>query len=73
MKFAVQYSKPLAAHIQNGTLSIDLFKCPAWPDLVAEASQLLPVYCHMPLKVGGPDGIIIDTERKQPVDWSPRG
>lgn len=69
MKFAVQYSKPLAQMIQSGAVTIDVFKCPSWTDLVAEASQILPVYCHMPLKIGGKNGVVIDTERKQAVDW----
>lgn len=68
MQFAVNYSYPLAALLQADTVKIDRFKCPAWPDLVAEARAIHPTYVHFPLRTG--NGQIIDTEKHQPIEWS---
>lgn len=70
MKFAVNYSKPLASLIREGLVEVDLFKCPAWPDTVQEARQLRPAYAHFPLRtVSGADSVF-DGERKNLIDWS---
>lgn len=68
MEFAVNYSPILAELVQEGKVCIDRFKCPAWPDLLAEARQVLPVYIHFPLTIGNGTGGPIDDEQKQPAD-----
>jgi uncharacterized protein (UPF0276 family) len=52
MKFAVNYSKQAAQLVEQGVIEIDRFKCPDWPDLIAEASRLRPVAVHFTLNVG---------------------
>ncbi len=69
MKLAINYSHPLNDLLAVDQVHIDLFKCPAWPDLVTKARKTRPVYVHFPLKVGGGRGEVIDTETKQPVNW----
>ena len=72
MLLAVNYSRPLAELVRAGGIPLDLYKCPAWPDLVAEASVQRPVYIHFPLCIGhGIDGAL-DSERRVPVDWAAR-
>jgi uncharacterized protein len=68
MQFAVNYSHPTADLLQAGTVEFDRFKCPAWPDLVAQARAIHSTYVHFPLRTG--NGEIIDTEKHQPIDWS---
>lgn len=68
MEFAVNYSPLLAELVSEGRVRVDRFKCPAWPDLLADALRLLPVYIHFPLIIGSGAGIPIDDERKAPVD-----
>jgi uncharacterized protein len=68
MQFAVNYSPALAELVRAGLVHLDLFKCPAWPDLIAEAARVLPVYIHFPLVVGGGQGHPIDSETGQPAD-----
>lgn len=53
MEFALNYSPQAAALLRAGAVEIDLFKCPDWDDLIAEAAALCPVYVHFPLMVGG--------------------
>jgi uncharacterized protein (UPF0276 family) len=60
LDFAVNYSPQAAALLQSGALAFDLFKCPDWPNLVAEAAALRPVYVHFPLNVG--DGSTVATD-----------
>lgn len=69
MKLALNYSRPAAALLQAGQIDIDSFKCPAWPDLVAEASALHAVYVHFPLSITAGGSQILDTETRQPPDW----
>jgi uncharacterized protein (UPF0276 family) len=68
MEFAVNYSPVLAELVREGALSIDRFKCPAWPELVAEARRTLPVYVHLPLSIGSGAGGPVHDERKAPAD-----
>jgi len=70
MKFAVHYSHSAADLLREGKIHIDYFKCPAWPDLIAGARKIQPVYVHFPLRVGPGIGDAIDTEKKQPADWA---
>jgi uncharacterized protein len=70
MKFAVHYSRPAAALVDAVRIAPDCFKCPAWPELVATARAHYPMYVHFPLRVGRGIGDAIDTETRQPADWS---
>lgn len=62
MEFALNYSLEAAALLADGGIEIDRFKCPDWPDLIAEASAIRPVYVHFPLNT--------DEERLAGVDWA---
>jgi len=68
MDFAVHYSVPAAALFDAGAIAVDRFKCPAWPDLVAQVQARYPLYIHFPLRVGRGTGPI-DTDTKQAPDW----
>ena len=68
MEFAVNYSPPLAELVKQGQVRIDRYKCPAWPDLLAEAKQSLPIYIHFALGVGDGSGMPYDSETKGPAD-----
>jgi hypothetical protein len=70
MKLAVNYSPVLAALVQDGTVTIDLFKCPAWENVVNDAQKILPAYVHLPLVVGKGIGTAWNSDRKAPVDWN---
>lgn len=52
MRFALNYSPQAADLLRQKTLTIDLFKCPDWPDIIAEARTQRPVYVHFPLVAG---------------------
>ena len=69
MKFAVNYSSAAAGLFREGRIEVDRFKCPAWPETIACAQALAPVYVHLPLRVGAGIGDAIDTETRQPADW----
>ncbi len=69
MQLAINYSKPLAVLVETEQVHIDLFKCPAWPDLVTKALNVRPAYVHFPLRVGAGRGEVMDTETKQPIQW----
>lgn len=68
MQFAVNYSPALAELVRQGRVTLDCFKCPAWPDLLDEALQTLPVYVHFPLVVGAGQGGPVDDERHALAD-----
>jgi uncharacterized protein (UPF0276 family) len=69
MQFAVNYSLLAADLLCEGQIQLDLFKCPAWPDLIASVQEVYPVYVHFPLRVGAGINNAIDTETGQPADW----
>jgi len=69
MKFGLNYSTQAIALYDAGVIAPDVFKCPAWPDLIAQAKDHYPVYIHFPLSVGVGIGDAIDSETKQPADW----
>ena len=54
MDFAINYSPQAAELLKQGDINIDLFKCPDWSELIAEASALAPIYVHFPLVAGHP-------------------
>jgi hypothetical protein len=70
MKFALNYSPQAAKLLQSGDIEIDLFKCPDWPDLVAEASALCPAYVHFPLVAG--QGNVEKVGLETIADWRSR-
>lgn len=52
MRFAVNYSVPMAKLLLEGALSCDLLKCPEWEGIVAAARPLRPVHVHFEIVVG---------------------
>ncbi len=61
MKLAINYSPQAEALAAQGTIDLDLFKCPpVWdpvmpshaPDLLARAEAARPIYLHFPLHAG---------------------
>ncbi len=52
MQFAINYSHPSARLLSTGQLNLDRFKCPPWPDLIAEARSQRPAAVHFNLKAG---------------------
>ncbi|CAN5892055.1 hypothetical protein BH24DEI2_BH24DEI2_11380 [soil metagenome] len=52
MNLAVNYSPQAADLLRGGHIHVDLFKCPDWDDLLAEAQAVAPVYVHFPLVTG---------------------
>jgi len=70
MKFALNYSLPALALWRENPTAFDLLKLPAWDSLVDEVSLAHPAYIHFPLSVSGGDGIVLNSEAKQPADFS---
>jgi uncharacterized protein (UPF0276 family) len=60
MNLALNYSRPAAALVAEGCIKIDYFKCPDWPDMVAEALRLRPVAVHFTLRAG--TGLLYKTD-----------
>lgn len=52
MLFAINYSIQAAALCNEGRIELDRFKCPDWPDMIAEARKLREVAVHYTLKAG---------------------
>lgn len=52
MQFAINWSPEAAALLSAGKIQLDLYKCPDWADLVADARSQLASYVHFPLQVG---------------------
>ncbi len=69
MLLAINYSHPLAELVRDGRVTLDRFKCPAWPDLVAEAQRVHASYVHFPLAVGLGTGEVYDFDARAPADW----
>lgn len=61
MQFALNYSPQAVDLLQSGQITVDRFKCPPWPDLIAAARQHRPVYIHYDLYAGNPE--------PQAADW----
>jgi uncharacterized protein (UPF0276 family) len=70
MKLAVHYTPQLVELLRQVEVDVDIFKCPAWPQLIPEAKAVRPVYIHFPLMVGKGIQTAFDTGAKQPVDWA---
>jgi uncharacterized protein (UPF0276 family) len=56
MKLSVNYSIELANLLKEGIVDVDLIKCADWPDMIATARRLKPVYVHFPLDAGSTSG-----------------
>ena len=69
MNFALNYSRAAERFLEAGRIQIDLFKLPAWPDLVDQVCSRHPGYIHFPLLVTGGDGIVLDAEKDLPADF----
>ncbi|HID35316.1 MAG TPA: DUF692 family protein [Anaerolineae bacterium] len=69
MKFGLNYSKVAIKLYEEGVIAPDVFKCPAWPDLISQVKDRYPIYIHFPLGVGAGIGSAIDGETKAPADW----
>lgn len=52
MKFAVNYSTQLVKLLEDGSVSFDLFKCPDWDGMLAEAQLHKDITIHFDLKAG---------------------
>jgi hypothetical protein len=52
MLLAINYSTEAATLCAEGRLDVDRFKCPDWPDMIAEAQELRNVAVHFTLKAG---------------------
>lgn len=52
MKFAVNYSPAAEKLLDAGRIEVDLFKCPEFPDLLAEVSSRRTCYVHFPFRAG---------------------
>ena len=46
MNLAINYSLPAATLLNEGRIQVDYFKCPDWPDLIAEAQKYRPAAVH---------------------------
>jgi hypothetical protein len=52
MSFALNYSHCAAKLLRAGEIAVALFKCPEWPDLIAEALKQRPCYPHFAFLAG---------------------
>ncbi len=70
MDFAVNYSHIAARLLDEGRIQVERFKCPAWPEMIAEVRGRYAFYVHCPLRVGMGVGDAEDTETDRPADWA---
>ena len=52
MLLSINYSNQAAQLYKQEKIFIDRFKCPDWPDMIAEAKELRPIDVHFSLKAG---------------------
>jgi uncharacterized protein (UPF0276 family) len=52
MQLAVNWSPEAAALVDERRIELDVFKCPDWPEMIADAKKQRPVYVHFPLIAG---------------------
>lgn len=69
MQFAANYSQAAARLLRAGSITLDMYKCPAWPLLASEILKVSPAYIHFPVKVGSGKGPI-DAETGKAPDWA---
>lgn len=60
MDFAINYSPEAIELISDGRIEVDRFKCPDWPETIAQARRQRPAYVHAPTRAGR--GMIDQTE-----------
>jgi uncharacterized protein len=60
MNLAVNYSPTTASLYQTGKICLDFFKCPPWPNMIAEARSIRPIAVHFELNAGA--GRLHETE-----------
>ena len=60
MELTVNYSVELADLLREGAVRIGRIKCADWPDMIAAAKELRPVYVHFPIDAGSPTGRTAD-------------
>ena len=63
MEFAINYSVEAADLLAAGKIRVDRIKCADWPDMIATARELGPVYVHFPFDVGSRSGREADFDR----------
>jgi uncharacterized protein (UPF0276 family) len=56
LELSVNYSLEAAELLAEEKIQFDRIKCPDWPDTIAAARRLLPVYVHFPLDAGSRTG-----------------
>lgn len=69
IRFGINYSLPAVELQRQKRIHVDIFKLPAWPDLIGDAIKNEPVYIHFPLVAGHGIGDAWNTETKKPADW----
>ena len=52
MDFAINYSPQAVALVAAGSIEIDFFKTPPWPEMIAKAEAYRPVAVHFNLRAG---------------------
>lgn len=52
MLFSLNYSTEMDELLREGAIAVDRIKCAEWPDMIAAARQLAPVYVHFRLLAG---------------------
>ena len=52
MNFAVNYSNPLIQLVKEGSVNIDLIKCPDWEGMLKKAEPYGEITVHFDLKAG---------------------
>ena len=63
MKLAINYSPQAALLLNQGKIAVDCFKCPDWPETVAEAGQHAPAYVHFSFRAGTGDVANLDVAK----------
>jgi uncharacterized protein (UPF0276 family) len=62
MLLAINYSLEAAELLRQKRISVDRFKCPDWPWMIEEASQICPTAVHLNLTAGGGGMEAVDWE-----------
>jgi len=67
LEFSVNYSVEAAQLIAEGKIRVDRLKCADWPDMIATADKIAPIYVHFPFDVGSPSGRAADYDVALPM------
>jgi hypothetical protein len=67
LEFSVNYSVEAAQLIAEGKIRVDRLKCADWPDMIATAGRIAPVYVHFPFDVGSVSGRVADYDVALPM------